>query len=249
MAENVEDPASVAELAGRWTATVASRDPAARRASDGLPLAVHPRRLLPMVVEAAGQRMVRAIVPGDTGTDLAGAGVLELPLNDREIAYLHAARQERLLALTDADVAHLEVSRVMFLRIAMNITEHAFTRLVMAMAEAEDVLVHHCGSAAYCRGGRGFPDLVLGGCQRVLFAELKRIYDAAAAVRGWGVRTPEQVTSGQRLADAAEYVLWTPADLLHIRARLRTLHISHLDELLADAELPHDGSPGPVTPE
>jgi hypothetical protein len=185
--------------------------------------------------------MARAVVPGDTGTDLAGLGVLEKPLNGKETAYLRAARLERLLALTDADVAHLQVSTVMFLRIAMNITEHAFTRLVMGIAQFEDVLAHHCGRAVNCQGGPGFPDLVLAGRERVMFAELKRLYQAEAAEHGWGVPTPEQARWGERLRAAAEYALWTPADLLDIHARLRMLHVSHLSEVLAADEVPHHG--------
>lgn len=171
--------------------------------------------------------------PGQTGTALAGPGVLEVELNAAECAYL-GADYPGLLALTDDDVAHLGVSRVMFVRIAINITEHAFTRLVMGIAEAEDVLAHHCGKAEDCKGGPGFPDLVLAGRERVLFAELKRLYQAAVNREGWGVRSLEQVTWGERLRAASEYAVWTPPDLLTIRPQLQKLHVSHMDELLAD---------------
>jgi hypothetical protein len=52
-------------------------------------------------------------------------------------------------------VAHLGVSRVTFLRIVMNITEAAFTNLVLALAA--DVLAHHGGKARHCTGRPGVP--------------------------------------------------------------------------------------------
>jgi hypothetical protein len=148
---------------------------------------------------------------------------LEAELRAEERAYLEGLGLGHLLDLADADVEHLDVSRTAFLRVAMHLTEGEFTRLVIGLALAAGVLVHHCGRARECEGGPGFPDLVLAGHHRVLFAELKRLY--APAVR-WSARSAEQVTWARCLTgcNGAPYVLWTPADLIHISAKLRALN-------------------------
>jgi hypothetical protein len=48
---------------------------------------------------------------------------------------------------------------------------------------------------------------VLAGRERVLFAELKRLYQAQAAESGYGVPSPEQVMWAERLRGSAEYLL------------------------------------------
>lgn len=63
------------------------------------------------------------------------------------------------------------------------------------------------GRPATARAGPGFPDLVLAGRERVLFAELKRLYQAQAAESGYGVPSPEQVMWAERLRGSAEYLL------------------------------------------
>jgi hypothetical protein len=75
---------------------------------------------------------------------------------------------------------------------------------VLDLAEIYNVTAHHCYESRTCTG-RGFPDLVLVGRRRVLFAELKAT---------GGQLSRDQTSWRYRLIAAGEHwVCWTPADL------------------------------------
>lgn len=82
--------------------------------------------------------------------------------------------------------------------------ESVFLTAVLDLAEIHSVLAFHVFDSRYAIG-KGFPDLVLVGRHRTMFAELK-------TQRGrW---SQMQVTWKYRLIASGEHwVSWTPADL------------------------------------
>jgi hypothetical protein len=83
-------------------------------------------------------------------------------------------------------------------------TEDDLLAEVLALCDENDVLAYH--SADSRRDvGTGFPDLVLAGTRRTLFAELKSQYSTLR---------PEQTNWRYRLVACGElYEIWRPADL------------------------------------
>jgi hypothetical protein len=132
--------------------------------------------------------------------------------------FLDSKDGSRLLHLKDADVQQrLGVTRMQFLNLIPEFTEDDFTELVMGMAMAAGLLVHHCGAARLCKGGRGLPDLVLAGGSAVLFAELKRWVGGPSHPQdNWRARL-EQIGGNVR------YAFWRPQDLPRIGPALRAL--------------------------
>ena len=158
---------------------------------------------------------------GDVLVGLAGEAAVTADLREAEVACVRVTAPE-VLARTDAEVlARTGIGRTLFIRIAVTMGETDFTQLVMGMARSEDVLSHFCDKAKTCKGGPGFPDLVLAGRRRVLFAELKRVFPEDMAGDGFGKRSDSQERWAAQLGDRC--VLWTPLDLLHIGEDLRSL--------------------------
>lgn len=52
-------------------------------------------------------------------------------------------------------------------------TEAELQHRIQAECTRRGLLWHHCPGATWCRGPRGFPDLVIAGPGGVIFAELK----------------------------------------------------------------------------
>ena len=98
--------------------------------------------------------------------------------------------------------------------VTSTIPEKALQRAVLELAMTVGYRVHHCrtaptrsgGHATPIEGHRGFPDLVLVGHDRVIFAELKSAK---------GRMSEDQMVWRTRIEDVgAEYFLWRPADWL-----------------------------------
>jgi hypothetical protein len=216
---DVKYPATVAEHAEAWKQEIEARDPSP-----------HVRYALPghsvFRYDDRGQRVVDQVPGVGDAPKLAGPGALDPPLSPDEISFIKRAGMGCVLELTDANIAHLEVDRLLFIRLVMHMTEGAFTHLVIGLAQAEGILVHHCEKAATCQGGPGFPDLVLAGRACVAFAELKRPYGQVGADAGWGALSDSQLLWAERLKGCGgiKYGLWTPVDLPAIPAALAKLN-------------------------
>src|SRR5437879_786960 len=97
--------------------------------------------------------------------------------------------------------------------------ENELQRTVEALLRARPSLLwHHCGRPFACRGGAGWPDLVVIGPQRLILRELK-----GDATR---VRRHQQAYGHAIIAAGVSWALWRPADLAS------GLIVAELDSLL-----------------
>lgn len=97
-------------------------------------------------------------------------------------------------------------------------TEAELLDEVIKLADASQVLYFHSTDSRRDRG-KGFPDLVLAGSERTMFAELKSaIGDTRAEQTAWKWRLK---------AAGIRYALWRPSHLADgtIEAQLKLLHL------------------------
>jgi hypothetical protein len=84
------------------------------------------------------------------------------------------------------------------------VAELELLKEILRLCETYGLRAHHCHDSRKCHG-RGFPDIIIVGKQRVLFAELKVTGNRSTSQCEWG---------WSLIAAGADYVVWHPIDLL-----------------------------------